>query len=181
MAKKKREIKQSLVLYGEGDTEEIFLNHIKQIYAQHLKNKSLKVGSGNGGSPGSVLLSLEKKILVVGDPTVPVLVLLDEDKTLDKEAEKVCRKYPNIQISFSRPECLEGLLLDLLQDLPKGGSVSETYKNHFQDKYLGSRNQTKKLLKQKCQTLFPIELLKNRRENITVLQEIYQFLGLKAS
>ena len=94
MAKKKREARQPYVLWGEGDTEQLFLELFKQYYHKELAEKRISVGNGGGGSPGSIFESLDKKVLSLGAPETPSLVLLDEDKGLDKDAKAVLRSIP---------------------------------------------------------------------------------------
>lgn len=179
MAKRSRTTRSPLILFGEGPTEELFLGHIKQLYSQHLANKSIKLGNGGGGSPGSILLALEKKYLNVGDASTPTLMLIDADQRLDREAKVLLEKYTNIQVVFSRPECLEGLLLDLLDDLPPvGQQSSERLKKRFQDEYLGTRAHVQKNFKLKRSVLFPKVLLDSKLSDVSAIQRIYEFLGI---
>ena len=179
MAKRTRTTRTPLILFGEGPTEELFLGHIKQLYSQQLADKSVQLGNGCGGSPGSILLALEKKYLSVGAAATPALVLMDSDKGLDKDAKAWLDKYPNVQVVFSKPECLEGLLLDLLDDLPPvGQQSSERLKKRFQDEHLGTREQVQKNFKLKRGALFSKALLESKQSEIPAIQAIYQFLGI---
>ena len=120
MAKLTRKTRTPLILFGEGPTEELFLGHLKQLYSMQLADKSIQLGNGGGGSPGSILLRLEKKYLSVGAAATPALVLMDADVTLGTQARSILKKYTNgdgecsIAVVFSKPQCFEGLLLDLL-------------------------------------------------------------------
>jgi hypothetical protein len=176
---RQRTIRTPLILFGEGPTEGLFLGWIKQVYSSRLVDKAITVGNGNGGSAGSVLLELEKKHLGIGAPETPALVLIDADKGLDAEAEERLKQYKNIQIVFAEPQCLEGLLLDLLDDLPpKGQQTSDTLKKYFQDEYLGSRQEVRKNFKMKRQALFPKPLLDSKIKQHTILRKIADFLGI---
>ena len=185
MAKKKREARQPYVLWGEGDTEQLFLELFKQYYCNELAEKRISVGNGGGGSPGSIFESLDKKVLSLGAPETPALVLLDEDKGLDKAAKAVLKKYTNkdgkcsITVVVSKPQCLEGLLMDLLDDLPPPGQhSSEKLKESFQKTYLGSCEQVKKNFKKKRKEIFQKELLDEKMASHPILKEVSLFLGL---
>lgn len=179
MAKRKRIPRTPLILFGEGPTEELFLGHIKQLYSQQLADKSVQLGNGGGGSPGSILLALEKKYLSVGAAATPALVLMDSDIELDAESRRILKKYPNIQIVYSEPQCLEGLLLDLLDDLPAVGQQnSERLKKRFQDEHLGTREHVQKNFKLKRGALFSKALLESKQSEVPAIQAIYQFLGI---
>lgn len=184
MAKKKREARQPYVLWGEGDTEQLFLELFKQYYCNELAEKRISVGNGGGGSPGSIFESLDKKVLSLGAPETPALVLLDEDKGLDKAAKAVLEKYTreeecSITVVASKPQCLEGFLLDLMDDLtPPGQHTSDKLKEYFQEQYLGSRQQVTKHFKKKRAELFPKTLLNEKMTSHPILKEVSLFLGL---
>jgi hypothetical protein len=184
MAQKKREPRKPYVLWGEGDTEQLFLELFKQYYSKELADKRITVGHGGGGSPGSILEALDKKVLSLGDPKTPTLVLLDEDKGLDKEAKAVLEKYTHeegcsIILVASKPQCLEGFLLDLLDDLtPPGQHTSEKLKEYFQQRCLGSRQQVTKHFKKKRAELFPKALLDKKMTSHPILRQVSLFLGL---
>ena len=179
MAKLKRKTRIPLILFGEGQTEELFLGLLGQLYSKELSDKSLQLGNGGGGSPGSILLALEKKYLSIGAAATPVLVLMDADKGLDEDAKAWLEKYSNVQVVFSKPECFEGLLLDLLDDLPPvSQQSSERLKKRFQDEHLCTRKHVQKNFKLKRGALFPKSLLESKQSEITAIQSIYQFLGI---
>lgn len=185
MAKHKKFQRQPYVLFGEGPTEELFLSLLKQLYSKKLSEKFIKIGNGSGGSPGSVLLNLEKKILSIGESFTPTLVLIDEDKGLDNEAQKILKRHTNekgicsIQVVFSKPQCLEGFLLDLLDD-PSASKkqTSNNLKFYFYNKYLGEKDHVLKNFKANLGKLFSKKLLEDKKMTSSTLAAIYQFLGL---
>lgn len=105
--------------------------------------------------------------------------LLDADKGLDEDAEKILRAYAKTQVAFSRPECLEGLLLDLLDDLPPASRRSSSQlKKHFQDRHLQTRDGFQAVFKRKRNMLLPKKLLESHKASNPVLREIFSFLDL---
>jgi len=179
MAKRSRKLRTPLILFGEGPTEELFLGLIKSHYAAELADKAITLGNGEGGSPGSILLALKKRILNVGASSTPALALIDADKGLDDEAKEILKEHPNIQVVFSRPECLEGLMLALLGDLPPlHQQTAEQLKYRFQDRHLGARKKVILQFKRKRAELFPKELFESQKEANPVLSDIFRFLGI---
>lgn len=185
---RQRTVRKPLILFGEGPTEGLFLERIKQLYSKRLADKIVTVGSGSGGSSGSVLLELKKKHLVTGNGETPALVLIDADNGLDQEARDILKEYTNkngecrITVVYSEPQCLEGLLLDLLDDLPpKSRQTSDNLKKYFQDNYLGSRDHVRKNFKMKRADLFPQQLLDQKITSHPVMKEVSLFLGLTES
>lgn len=159
-----RQAREPLILYGEGPTEGLFLGLIKQLYSRQLRDKQITVAHGTGGSSGSLLLELKKKYLDTGRGDQPTLVLLDQDNGLDAAAKKILRDNENIEVVLSEPQCLEGLLLNLLDDLPpQAQQTSEQLKKRFQDTHLGTDRQVQKNFKQKRSVLFPKSLWRPRQ------------------
>ncbi len=179
MAKRSRKLRTPLILFGEGPTEELFLGLIKSHYAAELADKAITLGNGEGGSPGNILLALKKRILNVGTPSTPTLALIDADKGLDDAAREILKQHPNILVVLSRPQCVEGLMLSLLDDLPPPSQQTpEQLKKHFQDQYLGTRKKVMFQFKRKRAELFPKELFESQKEANSVLSDIFRFLGL---
>lgn len=179
MAKRHRQLRTPLILFGEGPTDELFLGLFKKYYAAELADKAITLGNGGGGSPGRILLALKKRILDMGNSSAPALALIDEDKGLDDAAKWVLKEYPNIQLVFSRPQCIDGLMLTLLDDLPPSQQRnSGMLKQRFQDRYLGSRRKVIFHFKNSRTELFPKERLESQKQSNPVLAEIFQFLGL---
>ena len=179
MPRPKRTVRTPLILFGEGPSDELFLGRIHDVYSSQLRDKAITKGNGKGGSPGRILRELEKTILSLGVASTPALVLIDEDKPLDDEAEAILEKYPNITLVYSKPQCLDGLLLDLLGDLPpKNQRTSAKLKSRFQNQHLASTHDVVKNFKQKRKRLFPDSLLAQKRTQHIVLKEICDFLGV---
>lgn len=179
MARRQRTLRTPLILFGEGPTEELFLGLIKNHYAAELADKAITLGNGEGGSPGSILLALKKRILNVGAPSTPALALIDADKGLDDAAKEILKEHPNIHVVFSHPECVEGLMLDLLGDLPPPHQqTADLLKQRFQDKHLGARRKVIFLFKHKRAELFPRALFESQKTSNPVLSDVFRFLDL---
>lgn len=181
---RKRPQRNPYILWGEGPTEQLFLELFKQYYCKELSNKQLTLGNGGGGSPGSILEALDRKALSLGASQTPTLVLLDEDKGLDRNAKAVLEKYTiegkcSITVIYSKPQCLEGMLLDILGNLPpKSQHTSERLKKRFLEQHLGGCDHIRKKFKSNRKELFPKTLLNEKMGSHPILAEIKLFLDL---
>jgi hypothetical protein len=107
--------KESILLFGEGKTEAVFLNHLRTLYAGRIRARVM-IDAGQGGGPRQIASRLIKKHLELGAYDRSLL-LIDEDLPVDKIPASWLRKH-KIQIISTNPMCLEGLLLTLLNDPP---------------------------------------------------------------
>lgn len=171
--------KKSLILFGEGKTDAVFLRHLVSLYQSEIDSR-VKVEAGQGGSPKEVANRLIKKHLQIGafDGS---LLLLDEDLSTEEIPEGWLRRH-RIQLVVSEPCCLEGLLLTMLDDPPlkRDRPTSRGWKRHFQRKYLGTDRDSEVVAKfrAKCPDLFPKGLLDGFRDRDGPVAEILKFLGL---
>ncbi|MEI6673715.1 MAG: hypothetical protein WCO57_00910 [Verrucomicrobiota bacterium] len=164
---------KSILLFGEGKSEAIFLVHLRRLYGG--PNTAIKVEHGRGGSVRTVVESAIK-IASLADYT-GVLVLLDSDRDDEPIPEKRYKKH-RLVIKWCEP-CLEALLLEILGDrslsrLRSGAKAAERCKSHFQAAHLGTDRSGQVLgrLNNALQSKFPNELLDAARTRIPVLDEI---------
>lgn len=59
--KKNRGVKKTILMYGEGLTEKVFLKYLKWLYIDNSK-MAVKIKSGRGGSPKSLVMGRFKRI-----------------------------------------------------------------------------------------------------------------------
>lgn len=165
--------RRSILLFGEGKTEWVFLNHLCQLYRS--QSVLTKVSHGQGGSPRTVVeAAIKARCLADYDK---VVVLLDADRDAsDIPAEWLARH--RLEIHFSVP-CIEGLLLEILGDhevtkLRKGAKASERCKSRFGRQWLGNDSGTRIIprLKTMLPVKLPRALLEDARKRIAVLDEI---------
>ena len=111
MARRKRQKKITVLIVGEGKSDAVFLNHMKPLYAH--SSFSVKIVAANGGSPDSVV----QRVVNEGDYDRK-FILIDEDIKVPQQCSKRC-KSKNIKIIICSPQCLEGMILELLgQNIP---------------------------------------------------------------
>ena len=133
--KKRRCASTTLLMYGEGLCEEIFLKHLKFIYYRS-QGVAIRVEGGRGGSAPDIVNDAVK---MVGDFDRRVVILDNDKPTKEMAAARAIAAQCGIMLIENSP-CLEATLLSVLvgDKLPKGKS-SEWYKREFESKYIDKR------------------------------------------
>lgn len=171
--------RESIILFGEGKTEAVFLQHLQTLYRDGIAAR-VKVDAGQGGSPKQVAERLIKKHLNLGAYDRSLL-LIDNDLPLDEIPANWLVKH-RITLVSSVPRCLEGLLLTMLGDLPpaKERHQSRNWKRRFHKNHLGTDRDAEIVskLRGKCPALFPRQLVESARSSQPTLHNILEFLGL---
>ena len=170
--------RESIVLFGEGKTEAIFLNYLKKVYeADKNGGLKIKVDKGQGKSPKDVAERLVNKLLRVGNYDRSLLLI---DSDIEHNIKSSFLKKHNITLILSKPQCMEGILLSILDKLPKGGknSSSKDLKAAFM-KQIGTNEKRYMIdLPKACPQRFPIDLIEEKRRSIPELDAILKFLGV---
>lgn len=170
----------SVLIGGEGKRDSMFLNHIVTLYGVKSVEFKVTIYKGNGGGPYTVANDFKKKAKIGSyDKT---LLLLDSDLSTT-EIPTGWIKDLSMSLIESQPMCLEGLFLDVLDDLPRGANsmASSRLKSRFHKNYCGTDKESeanKRLLRGRMDELFPKELLESKRGSIPELDMILKFLGV---
>lgn len=163
--KKRRFAKKTILIFGEGSNEAVFLKYLRGLYARDT-GFEVKILGGNGGSARDIVLDAGK---VFGGYDRRVVVL-DNDKPESEmgDARQVAT-VRGIELIEHTP-CLESVLLAILDDRGKSGdNVSDQHKSEFQSKYLEKKKRGE--LKE-YEKLFPKSLLDVRRKKIKALDNL---------
>jgi hypothetical protein len=168
---------KSILLFGEGKTEAVFLNHLRSLYADSCGTRVL-VDAGQGGGPRQVAERMIKKHLDLASYDRSLL-LLDADVPSHDIPATWLRKH-RILVVVSSPMCLEGMFLTMLEDPPpaKERQLSRNWKRRFQRNHLGTDRDSEILdrLRKKCPELFPRSLVDAKKDHIPALREVVGFL-----
>lgn len=126
--KKRRHIRRtSLIIVAEGFHDKAFLNHMKDLYDE--KQIAIKIGSADGGSPKDIIeAAINKTRNAEYDYRY---ILMDADIPVSKEEREYAKKN-NIELIFSEPLCLEGMLLKIIGQKPASTSQKCKSKLHPQ-------------------------------------------------
>ncbi|MBU1130616.1 hypothetical protein KJ840_00595 [Patescibacteria group bacterium] len=161
--KKRRQASKTLLVFGEGFSEEMFLKHLKSLYS-YKSNVAITVKKGKGGDAQSIVIDADRTPGAFDRK----IVILDNDKTKTEmtlarqEAKNRC-----IELVENTP-CLEFLLISILDKKPSGKN-SNWCKGEFESKYLDKkkRGEPSEYVK-----LFPKKLLDAQRIKISELNKL---------
>lgn len=88
-----RQVKKSLILFGEGKTEAAFLSHLYRTYRDKLPEIKVKTDWGRGGSPDCVVERLIRSHLDLKQHD-GALLLLDSDIDISAALRAKLAKTP---------------------------------------------------------------------------------------
>ncbi|MCF7795403.1 RloB domain-containing protein [Patescibacteria group bacterium] len=165
--KKKRQANKTLLVFGEGMNEEVFLKHIRKLYCYNT-NVAITIKKGRGGDAKNIVLDAYK---VPGEFN-RIVVILDNDKP--KNEIKKARQFTRdkeIELLENTP-CLEHLLLMIL-DSEEISANSKKCKRIFEEKYI---EKTKRKERYEYDKYFSKELLEKKREIIKILDYIIKIM-----
>lgn len=161
--KRNRGVKKTILMYGEGLTEKIFLKYLKWLYIDNNKI-AIKIKSGRGGSPKSLVVGALKEIGSFGKK----IVVLDNDrgkKEIEEARDKAREK--SIVILENSP-CLEATFLSILHPEKEfSNKKSKWCKREFKAKYVKGKNRTDL---EEYKRVFPKQILDKRKSEVPELE-----------
>ena len=168
MVKRKiRQARKAVLFVGEGPTEKAFLGHLKSLYYIRGCGTNIKIESGDGGSPESVIKkAIKLKQYASYDNG---FALVDDDLSCPQKTLTRAGKS-NIEILWTTP-CIEGFFLEFLQHSGFNPATisSGNCKKLFHEHYLTEKG---KYQKEKYAKIFPKSLLEELRKKIRLLDDI---------
>lgn len=165
---KRRFAKTTLLVFGEGLGEEMFLKHLKSLYCFE-SGTAVTIRKGKGGTADAVVIDAAK----AGDYDRKV-VIIDNDKP-PTEMDHARREAANrgIELIENTP-CLEALLLTVLdlKNTPQG-KTSAWYKSNFESKYIDKKKRSEPAEYTKR---FPKSLLNESRKSLSTLDQLIKLM-----
>ena len=161
--KKRRQANKTLLVFGEGLDEEMFLKHLKSLYSFE-SNFAITVKKGKGGDAKNIVIDADKIPGAFGRK----IVILDNDKPpaeMNKARQEAKKRH--IELIENTP-CLESLLIEILDKKPIGKN-SQWCKDEFESRYF---NKKKRGESSEYTKLFPRELLDVRMLKIPELNKL---------
>jgi len=163
--KKRRAASQTLLMYGEGLGEEVFLKYLRGLYARD-SGVAVTIRNGKGGNAANIIIDasntpgeFDKRIVVLDN---------DKGKAEMEQARQEAAKRGVCLIENS--PCLEATLLAVLNGGKNySGKQSGWCKEQFQEKYLDKKKRT-----ELCEygKIFPKILLDKQRSKVPELEKI---------
>lgn len=168
--KKRRAADKTLLMYGEGLAEEMFLKHLRSLYSRD-SGVSVVVRNGRGGNAVDIVLNASKE---PGDFDRRIVVLDNDKGSSEMNEARIEAGRRNIEIIENTP-CLEALLLSILENSSSTAiRASDWYKKEFESKYLDKKKRTDS---REYETLLPKDLLEKRRSKLPALNAILTLMG----
>lgn len=169
---KPRRCRKTVLLVGEGRTEQAFLNYLKSLFLERDAGINVKVEQAGGGSPDNVIDFARKRVQSAAYDQC--LVLFDADIAVTRPTPARIGKT-KMHYVRSMP-CIEGLFLQILEHSGSspGTATSIVCKKIFHDKYL---NEKDKLDSARYGRIMPKGLLIERRKCHVELETVLKLLG----
>jgi len=159
---KRRRANKTLLIFGEGFSEEIFLKYLRHAYSFN-KNTAITIKRGKGGTPYNVVLDANK----IPGAFDRRIVIIDNDKPkAEIQKARSIAKEKNIELIENTP-CLESLFITILDK--KYNQNSNWFKHEFESKYLDKKKRDEL---DEYTKLFPKKLLDKKQTKIPELKKL---------
>jgi len=164
--KKSRRASKTLLMFGEGLCEGIFLKHLKGLYSYNT-NVAIAIRNGRGGNARSIVIDAHRS----GAYDRKIVVLDNDKPEPEMKSARVEAAAKGIELIENTP-CLECLLLSIVEGKP-GDKGSAWCKREFESKYLP---QKKRRELSEYPKVFPKGLLDSRRSQIAELNRLIEIM-----
>lgn len=162
--KKRRATKFTVLFYGEGQADQIFLKYLRRLFAYN-QGVEVKIRKGKGGAPSEIVNTAIKCPGTFNKR----IVLIDADKSIPEIniAQKIAQSQ-KLPLIINRP-CLEALLLRILTSKNYSTKKASWCKSEFERKFISKKQRSEIHVYQKY---FPKDLLNAQRKKIAILDRI---------
>jgi len=169
-------IKKTILIVGEGETEKAFLQYLKELFILRDADFAVKVECGFGGGPKGVV---QKTIRLRSSRAYDkCFVLVDSDRPFEADHNLVVlmRRKPRVEMLKSTP-CVEGLFLAILRhrNFSQSSATSDYCKREFEANYISA---DKKTDKRSYGEQFTLEVIKGRRATVAELDAILKAMQI---
>ncbi len=167
--KKRRSASRTLLMYGEGLGEEMFLKHLRGLYS-HNSGVAVTIRNGKGGTATNIITN------AVNEPGSfdRRIVILDNDKsTQEMNQARTEARQRGVELLENTP-CLEATLLTILRPGQNfSGKTSAWCKNEFESNYIDKKKRTEI---GEYGRVFPKTTLDTQRANVFELNAIISLM-----
>lgn len=171
--KKTRQVRHTIFIYCEGQTDYLFARHLKKIYLIR-GSKKITLKRGTGGDLSTFISETVRNAHI--REYNEKYIMLDANGKKEEKLEKAEKKgqKDNIQLIWQRP-CLEGVFLRILKNSHLIKEKSQLCKSVFYKEYTNKGFLTDTLLEK----LFSKKILNRKREEIQELDQLIQLMEKK--
>lgn len=136
--KKRRSASRTVLMYGEGLHEEVFLKYLKGLYSRD-SGVGVKIRNGKGGTPMNIVIN------AVNEPGAfdRRIVILDNDKSeQEMNSARKGAQQKGVELLENSP-CLEAILLAILRTGKTFSKKTSAWcKSEFESNYLDNKKRT---------------------------------------
>ncbi len=158
--------KTTVLAYGEGEDEKLFLRHLVRSYCR-TKTVTVQTGSAGGGTPYSIVqMALRARR---GEKRDYEFILLDTDVAWTEEAVKLA-EAEKIELLGSDP-CVEAFFLDILGISVETSVGTGKCKDVFKNLCRAGRFD-----EDECSRIFPKSIINEARQRNEKLNKIIKIL-----
>ena len=167
--KKRRSASRTLLMYGEGLGEEMFLKYLRGLYSRD-SGAAITIRNGKGGTATNIITN------AVNEPGAfdRRIVILDNDKNeQEMNRARTEAKQKGIELLENSP-CLEATLLSILRTGQSFSNKTSAWcKSEFESNYIDKKKRTEL---GEYAKIFPKTTLDTERKNITELNAIISLM-----
>ncbi|MEK7721868.1 MAG: RloB domain-containing protein [Elusimicrobiota bacterium] len=165
--KKSRRASKTLLIFGEGLCEEMFLKHLRSLYSYN-SGVAITIRKGRGGNAQGIVIDAHR----IPGAYNRKIVVFDNDKS-ESEINKARAEAKKRRIVLlENTPCLEFVLLSIVNGKPVGQS-SSWCKSEFESKFMG---QAKRGEPSEYMKVFPKTLLDDQRATIPKLNRLVDIM-----
>jgi|SRR3989339_304611 len=167
--KKRRSASRTLLMYGEGLGEEIFLKYLRGLYSRN-SGVAVTIRNGKGGTAINIITN------AVNEPGAfdRRVVILDNDKSEQEMSQaRTTARQRGVELLENSP-CLEATLLAILRPGQSfSGRTSAWCKNEFESNYFDKKKRTEL---DGYDKIFPKTTFDTQRSNLPELEMLISMM-----
>jgi len=169
LKKKRRAASRTLLMYGEGLEDEIFLKHVRALYSRD-SGVGVTIRNGKGGNPADIVINAANQ---PGEFSQRIVMLDNDASEADMNLARQEAKKRNITLLENTP-CLEAILLAILNGGKSYADKQSPWcKREFESKHLDSKKRTDV---REYEKLFPKATLDAVRSKVPELDKIISLM-----
>jgi len=161
--RKRRYAQKTLLIFGEGLGEEMFLKHLRKLYSFN-SGVAVTIKRGKGGNALNIIIDADK---IIGAYDRKIVILDDDKPSIEMVKARQEAQKRRIELIENTP-CLEFLLLTIIDKEPNGQN-SIWCKNEFESKFIDKKKRDEP---SEYDKLFTKELLNSKRSKLVDLNKL---------
>ena len=160
--KKRRSASRTLLMYGEGLGEEMFLKYLRSLYSRD-SGVAVTIRNGKGGNALNIIVNAVNE---PGDFDRRIVILDNDKDEQEMNKARTEAKQKGIEVLENSP-CLEATLLAILRSNQSFSNKTSAWcKNEFQSNYMDKKKRTEV---SEYAKIFPKTILDSQRINVSGL------------